>query len=49
MDILLATDSLANGGLLYDLNGDHEIDGIEKLLRTIANEVYAAINEGGHL
>jgi hypothetical protein len=49
MDILLATDSLAYGGLLYDLNGDHQIGGIEKALRTMANELFTAINERGHL
>lgn len=49
MDILLATDSLAHDGLLYDQNGNHQIDGIEQALRTMANEVYSAINEQGHI
>lgn len=47
MDILLATDSLAHDGLLYDQNGNHQIDSIEQALRTRANEVYTAINEHG--
>ena len=49
IDILLATDSLAHDGLLYDQNDNHQIDSIEQALRTMANEVYSAINEQGHI
>jgi hypothetical protein len=49
MDILLATDSLTRDGLLYGQNASHQIDGIEQALRTMANEVYSAINEQGHI
>ncbi|MBN2295619.1 MAG: hypothetical protein JXM70_24525, partial [Pirellulales bacterium] len=47
MDILLATDTLAHDGLLYDQDGDGDINQFEQLLRTMANEVYSAINEQG--
>ena len=47
MDILLATDSLAHDGLLYDQNGNEQIDSIEQAMRTMANDVYTAINEHG--
>jgi hypothetical protein len=34
---------------VYDANGDGVIDAAEKALREMANEVYTAINEGGHV
>jgi len=34
---------------VYDANGDGVIDAAEKALREMANEVYTAINEGGHI
>jgi hypothetical protein len=54
IDLLLATDSMSLNGLLYDDAdkdgiGDGEIDEFEKLLRTLANDVYTAINEQGHI
>ena len=49
LDILLATDSLTTDSLLYDRNGDHAIDTVETMLRTMANDVYSAINERGQI
>jgi hypothetical protein len=49
LDILLATDAKTVAGLLYDLDGDDEIDDFETLLRSLANDVYNAINEGGSI
>ena len=47
LDILLATDRLTRKGLLYDLDGDGNIDNLERTLRVTANDVFAAINEMG--
>ncbi len=49
MDILLATDGQTHLGLLYDRNGDGQIDASERSLRTLANDVYSTINELGHI
>jgi hypothetical protein len=58
IDLLLMTDSMSTDGLLYDYDhdgdatdsgGDGTIDEWEELLRTLANEVYSAINEAGHI
>lgn len=46
IDILQATNEKASLGLLYDLDPDGEIDAFELLLRRLANDLYAAINEG---
>ena len=46
IDILLATNGKAADGLLYDSDDDGTIDAFEMLLRTLANDLYAAINEG---
>ncbi len=48
IDLLLATDSMSFEGLLYDGDGDGEIDDLEQLLRILANDVYSAINELGN-
>jgi len=48
IDMLLATDRMSTGGVLYDANGDG-IDDDEELLRTLANDVYSAINQQGHI
>jgi hypothetical protein len=50
----LATDSMSLGGLLYDDSdsngvGDGEIDDFERMLRVLANDVFNAINEQGHI
>ena len=47
-------DRMSLDGLLYndadgDGTNDGEIDDFEKLLRTLANDVYTAINEQGHI
>ena len=54
MQLLLATngntdipDNLRGSAYIYDRNGDGVIDATEAALRRMANEVYAAINEGG--
>ncbi len=47
LEILWATAEQSDGGILYDLDGDGEIDEWEKVLRTLANEVYSLINEQG--
>ena len=54
MQLLLATDSLTDlpDGIsgfahLYDQDGNGVIDDIEAALRTLANDVYSAINEQG--
>ncbi len=47
LDILEATDALSRHGRLYDVNDSGTIDKWEKALRSLANTVYAAINEQG--
>jgi hypothetical protein len=49
IDLLLATDAMSFDGLLYDDNGDGQIDDFEELLRVLANDVYSAINEQGDI
>jgi len=50
LDLLLATNSFSISGILYDLNGDGDAeDDIETLLRTMANDVFSAINEQGDI
>ena len=49
LDLLLATDDMAADGLLYDTDDSDHIDAVEQWLRTLANEVYTAINEGGDI
>lgn len=50
LDILLATNDRTTNGLLYDLDGDGDADdNLETLLRTMANDVYNAINEQGEI
>jgi SdrD B-like protein/cadherin domain-containing protein len=56
MQLLLATNSMTDlpDGIsgfahIYDRNGDGEIDSAEALLRTLANDVYSAINEQGDI
>lgn len=48
LDLLFATTDMAVGGVLYDRDGDGDADDdLETLLRTLANDVYSAINEQG--
>jgi hypothetical protein len=49
IDLLLATDSMSYEGLLYDQDEDGEIDALEEFFRTLANDVYSAINEYGDI
>ena len=49
LDILLATNDMTLGGLLYDGDGDGLIDTLEQALRAMANDVYNAINEQGEI
>ena len=49
MDLLLATNARSVSGLLFDLDGDDDIDEFEKVFRTMANEVFTAINEQGDI
>jgi Ca2+-binding EF-hand superfamily protein len=54
MQLLLGTngltdqpDEILGAAKIYDTNGDGVIDAYEASLRTMANELYSAINEGG--
>jgi hypothetical protein len=49
IDILLATDERASDGLLYDTDESGSIGSFELTLRTLANELYTAINEGSDI
>ncbi len=47
MDLLLSVNVRSKNGLLYDLDGNGSIDSHERSLRTMANDVFSAINELG--
>jgi titin len=47
LDLLLAVDAHSHNGLLYDQNGDGQIDSTEASYRTMVNDVFSAINEAG--
>lgn len=54
LDLLLATNGKSWNGVLYDLDHDGSTDDTvdlidETLLRILANDVYSAINESGHI
>jgi hypothetical protein len=50
LDLLLATNNHSFNGVLYDEDGDDDADdSFEKLLRTLANNVYSTINEQGDI
>ena len=54
IDLLFATNERSWNGVLYDLDQDGSTDDTvlglsETLLRTLANDVYSAINERGHI
>ena len=49
IDLLLAADSMAHDGILYDIDEDGEIDSFEESLRVLANDVFSAINEFGDI
>jgi hypothetical protein len=47
MDLLLAVNARSHNGLLFDLNGNGQIDSTEAGYRTMANDLFSAINEAG--
>lgn len=48
LDLLFATNANSEDGVLYDLDADGDADDSwEATLRTLANDVYSAINESG--
>jgi hypothetical protein len=50
LDLLFATDENSQDGVLYDVDGDGDADdNWETTLRTLANDVYSAINEAGDI
>jgi hypothetical protein len=50
LDLLLAINNHSMNGILYDRDGDgYAIDDLEILFRTMANDVFSAINEQGDL
>jgi len=50
LDLLFATNNHSINGVLYDEDGDGDADDdFETLLRTLANDVYSAINEQGDI
>lgn len=49
MDLLLAVNARSRNGVLYDADGNGQIDSTEAGQRTVANDVFSAINEAGGL
>lgn len=54
IDLLLANNARSVDGLLFDDldgdgQGDGEIDATEELYRTLANDLFSAINQNGHI
>ena len=49
IDILQATNDKAADGLLYDADDSGSIETFETILRTLANDLYTAINEGSDI
>ena len=50
LDLLLAVNAQTSDGLLFDLNDDGDTDDLdETLFRTMANDVFSAINEDGDI
>jgi hypothetical protein len=50
LDLLLAVNSRSRNGLLYDLDGDGDAnDALETSYRTMANNIFSAINEAGDI
>jgi hypothetical protein len=50
LDLLFATNQNSRDGVLYDVDGDGDADdNWETTLRTLANDVYSAINESGDI
>ncbi len=49
LTLLHETDARTSSGLLFDLDGDGQIDNAEKALRTMGNDVFSRINEQGQI
>ena len=49
MDLLFAVNARSHNGLLYDMDGNGQISCSEASYRTIANDVFSAINEAGDI
>ena len=49
IDLLRATDAMAARGLLYDTNTSDSLSIFELTLRSLANDLYSAINEGSDI
>jgi hypothetical protein len=50
LDLLFATNDNSQNGVLYDLDADGDADdNWETTLRTLANDVYSAINEASNI
>jgi hypothetical protein len=47
MDLLLAVNARSHNGLLYDMDGNGQISSSEASYRTMANDLFSAINEAG--
>ena len=47
--ILTSTDAQSSNGVVFDTDGDGTIDAREALLRTLANDLFTAINETGDI
>ncbi len=49
LDLLLATNEQTVNGILYDADGSGQTSALEVFLRTLANDLYTAINEAGRI
>jgi hypothetical protein len=47
LDLLLAVNARSHSGLLYDMNANGQISTTEASYRTMANDLFSAINEAG--
>jgi hypothetical protein len=47
LDLLLAVNARSHNGLLYDMNANGQISGTDVTYRTMANDLFSAINQAG--
>jgi hypothetical protein len=47
LDLLLAVNARSHSGLLYDMNANGQISSTEASFRTMANDLFSAINQAG--
>jgi hypothetical protein len=47
LDLLLAVNARSHNGLLYDMNANGQISSTEASYRTMANDLFSAINQAG--